>query len=446
MRTLVETVEAIVSGRLSPVDAVEEALAAVAAWQSHTNLASQVWADEARELAASLGDRPVGPLHGVPVMVKDLYDVQGHETTGCCAAFAGNVAQGTSPLVYRLRRAGAIVIGKTSQHELAAGSSNLVSACGPTRNPWDLERVTAGSSGGSAIAVAAGCVPLTLGSDTGGSIRMPAAVCGLTGLKPTHGRLPLHGMMPLCPSMDCPGPMARTALDVAFAFSLLDGERPEGVPGPVAGLRVGMAREGLYAGTMTGDVRAAVAHVEEELTAAGAVVVEASLPRLEDAPDVWTDVGWPELAEAYPDLDLERLLPQTRRSWEYGRDLPEDRRRAARFRRAEIRTTFGRALEDCDVLLLPATPVAAPRADLDEVDVDGTTMAVSKGVLAWFTRPVSLTGLPALSVPAGFSSEGLPVGVQLVGRERDEWTLLRAGAAFQERTGHHLREPALPGT
>lgn len=443
--TLVELVESIVSGRISPVGAVERSLAEIERWQPGTRLASQVWQDEARELAADLGPAPIGPLHGVPVMVKDLYDVQGHETTGCSEAFAGNVAQGTSPLVYRLRRAGAIVVGKTNQHELATGATNQISACGPTGNPWDPARLSGGSSGGSGAAVAAGVVPLALGSDTGGSIRMPASFCGVVGLKPTHGRLPLHGMMPLAPSMDCPGPMTRTVLDAAFAFSLLDGERPVDVPGPVEGLRVGVAREGHFAERMHPDVRGAVGHVAEVLAAAGAVIVEASLPGLEDSPGVWNDVCWPEFASAYPDLDLARVDRRTAGLYEHGRGLAEEARRRARFRRAEIRTTFARAFESADVLLLPATPFAAPRADDEEVDLgDGDPMDVYRGGCAWFTRTISLTGLPALSLPAGFDGRGLPLGVQLVGAERQEWTLLRAGAAFQERTEHHLREPTGP--
>ena len=445
-RTLIEAVEAVATGGLSPVDAVRDALAAIEAWQPHTRLASQVWGEEALDLATALGERPVGPLHGVPVMVKDLYDVQGHETTGCSAAFAGNVARGTSPLVYRLRRAGAIVVGKANQHELAAGATNHVSACGPTRNPWDLERLTGGSSGGSAVAVAAGAAPLALGSDTGGSIRIPASFCGVTGLKPTHGRLPLHGVMPLAPSLDCPGPIARSALDVTLAFALLDGERPDRVPGPVEGLRVATASAGLYAERMDPDVRGAVGHVTETLASAGADAGEVDLSGIEDANDVWDRLAWAEFAAAYPDLDLDRIDPWTRGLYEQGVGRPESERNDARFRRGAIRTAFARALEAADVLVLPATPFAAPRFDDERVDVgDGEPFETYRGACAWFTRAVSLAGLPALSIPAGADGRGLPLGVQLVGRERDEWTLLRAGVAFQDRTAHHLRAPSLPG-
>jgi aspartyl-tRNA(Asn)/glutamyl-tRNA(Gln) amidotransferase subunit A len=444
-RTLIQTVEAIASGRLRPSDAVEEALDAVAEWQPHTRLTSQVWEDEARELAAALGDRPVGPLHGVPVMVKDLYDVQGHPTTGCSRAFEGRMAEGTSPLVYRLRRAGAIVIGKTNQHELAAGGTNHVSACGPTRNPWDPERLTGGSSGGSAAAVACGAVPLALGSDTGGSIRIPASFCGVVALKPTHGRLPLHGMMPLAPTMDSPGPMAPTVLDVTLAFALLDGEAPDAVPGPVEGMRVGVPRSGLYAGPVHPEVRAGLDHTAEVLAASGAEIVDGSVEGIDDAPEVWNHIAWPEFTAAYPDLDLDLIDPRTRRLYELGRDLPEAERNEARFRRAAVRAAFARALEGCDALLLPATGFAAPRADEEQVDVgDRRTMDVYRGGCAWFTRPVNLAGLPALSFVTGFDGRGLPLGAQLVGPERSEWALLRLGAAFERDSGVTGREPALP--
>src|SRR5205823_1854876 len=170
---------------------------------------SQVWASEAMDHAARQAPS-AGGLEGVPIAVKDLYDVAGFETTGCSRIYAGRVAERDAPTIRRVRGAGLIMVGKTNQHELAFGGTNLYSACGRTGNPWDPRRMTGGSSGGSAAAVAAGVVPWALGSDTGGSIRIPASMCGIFGLKPTAGRLSIEGVLPLAPSLDCPGPMAGT--------------------------------------------------------------------------------------------------------------------------------------------------------------------------------------------------------------------------------------------
>ena len=204
---------------------VDAALEGIDAWQERTNAFAQVFADEARADAEL--DRE-GPLAGVPIAVKDLFDVRGHPTTGCCAAIPPEPAERDATLVARLRDAGAIVIGKTNQHELAAGVTNLESACGPTRNPWDPTRISGGSSGGSAVAVATGIVPISLVSDTGGSARIPAAFCGTWGLKPTQGRLPTEGMMPLAPEMDCPGLLAGSLEDLRLGWEVLvaSGDRP----------------------------------------------------------------------------------------------------------------------------------------------------------------------------------------------------------------------------
>src|SRR4249919_938855 len=212
---------------------VEAALEGIDAWQGSTNAFAQVFADEAR-VEADVGSG--GRLAGMPIAVKDLFDVRGYPTPGCCAAIASEPAERDAALVTRLRDEGAIVIGKTNQHELAAGVTNLESACGPTRNPWDPTRISGGSSGGSAVAVATGIVPISLVSDTGGSARIPAAFCGTWGLKPTQGRLPTDGMMPLAPEMDCPGLLAASLEDLRLAWEVVAGKRDPGRPPHTVGV------------------------------------------------------------------------------------------------------------------------------------------------------------------------------------------------------------------
>lgn len=412
---------AVAARAVSPVELVRRALDRLDRWQPVTNAFSQVFAEEALAEARQAEDAVtpgavLGPLHGVPVAVKDLFDVAGHETTGCCAAFAGNVAKGDAEAVRRLRAVGAIVIGKTNQHELAAGATNLISACGPTANPWDPSRITGGSSGGSGAAVATGVVPIALGSDTGGSVRMPASFCGCWGLKPTHG--PTEGMMPLAPSLDCPGPLARTAADLGLAWRVLSGTAP-GRPGEGPPRRVRRAGVvgGWFADRVHPEVRGAVEAMGETLRALGVEVIAVDGEGIEDVLDVWRAVAWSELADSYPGL-LERrdlLSARVASFLEFGAARSPEDREAARRRMAEIRAWFDARLREADLLVTPTTPYPPPRADQDEVEVaPGQAVNVHTGGPAMFTEPVNLAGLPALAVPTGRSGEGLPLSVQLI--------------------------------
>jgi aspartyl-tRNA(Asn)/glutamyl-tRNA(Gln) amidotransferase subunit A len=347
--------------------------------------------------------------------------------------------------VARWRRTGAIVVAKTNQHELAAGGTNVVSACGPTRNPWDTSRMTGGSSGGSAAAVATGSVPLALGSDTGGSIRIPASFCGVSGLKPTTGRVGMGGAMPLATSLDTAGPIAATVEDVAVAFGVLAGQDLKlggGDHDSLRGQRVGLLG-GFFRGLADPEVLQAVDDVAEVLGEAGLDVERVEVKGIDDAADVWSILCWSEFADRYGTLldEPESVLEETRRLLEYGRSVSPDQREGARLRAAEIRASFLEVLRGVEVLLAPTTPHAAPKAVAERVGVAGGFQVVHRGGPAWFTRPISLAGLPALSIPAGFSSEGLPLGVQLIGGPDEEWRLFSVGEAYQSATDHHRRVP-----
>jgi aspartyl-tRNA(Asn)/glutamyl-tRNA(Gln) amidotransferase subunit A len=437
---------AVSSRDVSPVEVAEEALRRAEAWQPAINAFSQLRPDvtltEARRLADAMarGD-DAGPLAGVPIAIKDLFDVQGWETTGCCAAFKGRVAANDSEVVRRLRDAGAIVLGKTNQHELAAGATNVVSACGPTRNPWDLDRITGGSSGGSAAVVAAGITPLAIGSDTGGSIRIPSSFCGCAGLKPTYASVPMEGAMPLSPSLDTGGLMANDVPDLALAFATLSGSAVE--VRPPAG-RVVAVLHGEDARTARDDVLEAVDETARLLADAGARVTSAELSGVDDALVTWDRVAWAEFADAYPELaGSGEVHARTRGILEFG---VKERREleAARSRMREIRSVFVDLLKEADALLLPATPSPAPRLDDRVVDAGGVGLDVRLGAPSVLTRPISLTGLPSLALPAGVSVEGMPLAAQLVGRDGEEAVLLGLGAALQERTDLHHRRPELP--
>src|SRR6266511_4776403 len=212
LETAGEMGQALRAGQVASVELVERAIRRADAWHPCTNAFSQPWMDRAMQEARridSTSPEARAALAGVPVAVKDLFDVAGEETTGCCAAYRGTMAQRDAPVIERIKQAGLVMLGKTNQHELAAGGTNLVSACGRTGNPWDPDRMTGGSSGGSAATVASGIVPWALGSNTGGSIRIPSSMCGIFGLKPTFGQIQTEGVMPLAPSLDCPASIFR---------------------------------------------------------------------------------------------------------------------------------------------------------------------------------------------------------------------------------------------
>ena len=446
MRTAVEMARAVRERAVSPVELVEEALRRAEAWQPVTRAFSQLHADQALDQARRRTEEAVRgndlpPLHGVPVAVKDLFDVAGWETTGCCAAYRGRVAERDAEAVRRLRAAGAVVVGKTNQHELAAGATNLISACGATRNPWDPTRITGGSSGGSAAAVAAGVVPVALGTDTGGSIRIPASMCGVTGLKPTHGRVSLDGVMPLAPSLDTVGPLAATVEDCALVLAALTGEpvieRSEGLTvASLGSLHVAFLQPEVLEATM------AAADVFAQLGAATSAVVGEEC----FAPEVWEEIAWPEMAEHHGSLlDRPELLhARTAEILEQGAAQPDQVTAAARERAGAVREAFLAALSVADVLLAAATPIAAPPAGAEWVEVGSGRLSVRRGAPSLLTRSVNLAGLPAVSVPAGFSSVGVPLGIQLIGRPGDEEAILGAAAAFQGVTGHHVARPELP--
>jgi aspartyl-tRNA(Asn)/glutamyl-tRNA(Gln) amidotransferase subunit A len=441
---------ALRGGEVTSVELVERALRRAEEWQRATNAFSQLWPEESLDAARRVDEGGARALAvaGIPIAVKDLYDVAGHETTSCCAAYEGNVAASDAPTIARIRQAGLVMIGKTNQHELAAGGTNLVSSIGRTGNPWEPARMTGGSSGGSGAAVAAGVVPWALGSDTGGSIRIPSSMCGTFGLKPTTGRLPIDGLLPLAPSMDCPGPLAATATDLRELYGLL-AQPPFGYV-PLSWPRtprVGVPK-GFFADRIHAEVAGAVEAAARILGAAGAEVAEVEGYGIEDARRVWNDVCWPEFAEAHPRLDAERrtLVHPSVVAWlEGGETLSADRRAEASRRRQEIARWFGERLANVNALLIPTTPYPAPWADAERVDLGPAgTVEIDRVGPGWITCSVNLANLPAVNLPVAVSSEGLPIGVSLVGREDAEGTLIRLAREWEEAAGYRPRRPVLP--
>lgn len=429
--------EEIRAGRRDPVDAVERALAAIATTDGA--IGAFVLVDEHRARAEarnrsvrlSRGDEP-GPLHGVPFAVKDVFDVAGQPTKAGSQVPPDPVPTADATAVARMRAAGAVLIGRTRTHEFAWGVTSQHPRLGGTRNPHDLERVPGGSSGGSAAAVAAGMVPLALGTDTACSVRLPAAWCGVVGHKPTHGVVPVTRVVPLAPSIDHVGTLATSIRDAWLAFAVLtDANLP--AKAPFTG------RVGVVSGTgfppPTAVVAEAMARAEAALTVAGAACQPVTIPladrvqeiyRLLQAPQAlgWHTASgrWPRHADAYTEEVRARL--------EFCERVTPSQVTAAHAMLAELGDALDRLLTDVDVLLLPVASSAPPR--VADVHACGTDAATDPGaqVLPW-TLPASLCGLPACSLPVSLDASGLPTAVQLVGRRGDDVGLLDAAATLE---------------
>ena len=436
--------DAIARGDRNSVELVADAITAAEKLQPELNAFTEIYAEEALARARDLDATPAerrGPLHGVPVAVKDLYDVSGHVTSGCSRGYLDSPpALQDAPAVASLLRAGAVVIGKTNMHELAFGATNTISCYGRANNPWDTDRVPGGSSGGSGAAVAARVVGMALGTDSGGSIRIPSSFTGASGLKTTWGMLPLYGMVLMAPSLDTVGPIATDAIDLALTFHVLSGfPLPSGSAPP---FRVGIARDP-YFDAVDPEVAAATEEIARALAARGPALRDVSLPWAEEADDAWLTIALAEFGREHRALmdRSEDLDPTTYVILSAGTAVtPEDERRA-RERTVVARAAFEEAMREIDVLLIAATPFPAPRHDDQTVSVGGTELPVHLGGPSHFTRPISVVTAPAVALPVGYSSEGLPLGVQLVGRRGSEMSLLQAGIAYQVETDWHTRVP-----
>ena len=384
---------------------------------------------------------------GFPVSIKDLYDTRGIRTTAGSRVFAKRVPTEDATAVRKLKKAGARIIGKTNLHEFAYGTTGVNPHYGTPRNPWDKERICGGSSAGSACAVALGMGVGSLGTDTGGSIRIPAALCGIVGLKPTYGRVSLDGVIPLCWSLDHAGPMAQTVEETARLLGVIAEHDPgymDALTGDIQGIRVGIPKTHFYeqvAPAVDVAVRAALKNLEK----LGARTMAVELPYVPGHHDVWQQIGSPE-AYAFHELLLKAHADaygaDVRDRLEAGRALHSVDYVRAQRTRMMMKQECEKLFQSVDVIVTPTVPIAAPRIDdLQKPWGSGTETAAAS--LARFTRYFNLTGLPAISVPCGFTPEGLPVGMQIAGKAFDESTVLRVAHAYEQDAGWFKRHPGM---
>ena len=449
---------------IAPVELIEATLEAIDRCEPELNAFITVFREEslkrAREVEAAIRDgKDLGPLHGIPIALKDIIYVGGTRSTAGSNFFSEESPQFDAALVSKLRNAGAIIIGKTNLHEFAFGVTTENPHFGATANPWDTSRVPGGSSGGSAAAVVAGCCAGALGSDTGGSIRIPAAVCGHVGFKPTFGRISVHGVLALAQSLDTVGPMCRYVHDVALMMNVLASYDPrdvhsancpvpdytEGLDQPIRGRRAGVPKQHFF-DNVDPEVERTVGEAIKALEELGVDIIELDLPSAEAGHEVTLTLLTAEAGQFHQ----ERLAAHRE---DYGVDVRElledglalsaaDYIKAIRVREI-VRREFVEAFEKVDCILSPTAPIPAPLRSTHDLS-GGSESNRIRPRLTRNTRLINLLGLPSISVPCGFaqvensdSQEGLPVGLQITGPWWSEKTLLHIAHAYERATPWH---------
>lgn len=374
-----------------------------------------------------------GPLHGRTISLKDLIDVEGVPTTAASRSRAGHTAHKDAIIVTRLREAGAVIIGKTNLHELALGTTSDDSAFGPVRNPRDPSRSPGGSSGGSAAAVAAGMGWASIGTDTGGSIRIPASACGLVGLKPTFGEIPTVGVVPLSVSLDHVGPLAKTVSDAWAIFDILASSTlPPPLPRSIGSVRLGRL-SGYFQDKLDEDVRARFEEAMIRLSDAGASIVTVDIGRLPDIPTTYVNVALPEAFAYYADAlkrAPDRFSENVRSRLEMGAQISRDDYVQAQAERVRLRTAVDRAMANCDVLVLPTLAIP-PQTVGATTAIVGSVEEPLRPLTLRLTQLFNLTGHPAISLPCGETRAGLPCGLQLVGRRQRTPDLLQVSLSCE---------------
>ena len=454
-----ELVREYSAGTLAPSAVVRACLKLVEDLNPTLHAFITVLADPALR-AAEESDRryragtPLGPLDGVPLAVKDIIYIEGVRCTAGSKILADNVAPYDAPVVAKLKAAGAVLVGTTNLHEFAAGTTSVNPHYGAVRNPWDLSRMAGGSSGGSAAAVAARIVPLALGTDTAGSVRIPAALCGVLGLKPTYGRVSRLGVIPLSTSLDTVGLLSRSAGDAAAALEVIaghdktdlttvDAEAPDLGGQPLRSARVGVVKN-RFQDLVDPSVEESFQSFVTGLRQMGCTVGELEVEGLGDVYDKWLPIRRGEATafhsrwlQSSPELygeDVRKLL-------ELGKDVLAVDYVNAINSRPSFMERFSATMKDIDALVMPCTSVPAPALDQQSVKVNGVEVPVYSA-LNRLTLPFNYLGCPVLSVPSRLAG-GLPVGVQLVGKLFDEGTILRLAAAYEEECGGFPAPPAL---
>jgi aspartyl-tRNA(Asn)/glutamyl-tRNA(Gln) amidotransferase subunit A len=446
---------------ISPLDLVEASLARIERLNTSLYAFLTVLAEDARRQAKAAGreilrGRVRGPLHGIPISLKDNFWTRGIRTAAGSKILADFVPDADSDVAKKLARSGAILLGKTNMHEFAYGITGENPHYGSSRNPWARDRISGGSSGGSAAAVGTGMGFASVGTDTGGSIRIPSALCGIVGLKPTYGLVSTTGVVTLGISFDHVGPIARSVTDACIMLEAIAGKYPAGETRPdhrklrrnrPRRFRIGVPKEFFFE-RLDSEVRCLVEVAAKKFESLDARVEQVSLPRLTGAIDQASQLVVGEINEyhesqGYYPAHAAEYGDDVRGHLEWGHKLLAVDYLRALPKRREIVEDFQAAFEEVDVILAPTSPIPAPRVGEPSVRAPGGSDSIVRAELLRFTRPANQTGFPAISIPCGFTREGLPVGLQLMGPRWGEARLLAIALAYEEATEWHKKHPNL---
>jgi aspartyl-tRNA(Asn)/glutamyl-tRNA(Gln) amidotransferase subunit A len=435
LRTIAEVSELLRKKETSPTELLRECLEQIERLNPSLNAFITVTANSALA-EAQQAEREIligkwrGPLHGIPIGLKDLIDVAGVKTTAASAIFLHKVPTEDAEVVKNLKSAGAVLIGKQNLHEFAYGGSSLISHFGAVRNPVNPEFIAGGSSGGSAAAVASGMCYGAVGTDTAGSIREPAALCGVVGLKPSHNLVSTRGVVPLSPSLDCVGPIARSVEDAAILLDALTGgnsKYQKSLGGGITQFSIGVPRNYFFE-DLDGEIATAVRRAIDNLAGLVREMREINIP-------VDTD----RTLQSYESYDFHREMiacspdlydPETLRRIRSGETITEGTYRAALTELQRERSEIARTFQEIDLLIMPATPIPAPR--LSELMKDHSRLRPMELALLRNTRPVNVWGLPAVSLPCGSTASGLPIGLQIIGPPRGELKVLQTAFGYEQ--------------
>jgi aspartyl-tRNA(Asn)/glutamyl-tRNA(Gln) amidotransferase subunit A len=458
LTSIVETGERLRKREVSPVELTKDCLSRIEKLNPTLNAFITVTGESALTQARTaeaeiLRGHWRGPLHGIPLALKDLIDTAGIRTTAASALFKDRIPEEDAEVVRRLKDAGAVLLGKQNLHEFAYGGSSMISHYGEVHNPWDPARIAGGSSGGSAASTAAGLCYGAIGTDTAGSIREPAALCGVVGLKPTYGRVSGRGVIPLSRSLDHIGPIARTVADVAVMLQAIagyDAKDANSVEMPVGDLaaiqdgstrvKIGVPRKFFYA-DLDAEVASAVEDALGVLRSLGNDLLEIEIyvptDRILQAAESYAYHR--EFISRSPEL----YQPETLRRIRTGEDISAAQVEQAERELKQTRSEIGKVFERVDFLVTPTAPIPAPA--ISDLKSDPNALRPCELVLLRNTRPANVWGLPAISIPCGFTKAGLPIGLQIIGPHWREDRVLQLAYAYEQATDWHKRSPRLAG-
>jgi aspartyl-tRNA(Asn)/glutamyl-tRNA(Gln) amidotransferase subunit A len=457
--TLSNASELVRSRKVSPVELTQACLSRIEQLNSKLNAFITVTADsalaQAREAESDIQrGRWKGPLHGIPIALKDLVDTAGVRTTAASGLFKDRIPTQDAEIVRRLKASGAVLLGKLNMHEFAYGGSSVISYFGAVRNPWDLAYSPGGSSGGSAAAVAAELCYGAIGSDTGGSIRMPAAHCGIVGVKPTYGRVSNRGVIPLAWSLDHIGPMTRTAMDAALMLQVIAGYDPEdtsstdtpvqdyaaGLEAKTSSLRTCIPRVHYYEG-LHPEIQAAIETALSVLGKLTSIQHNFEIPALNDAALLIQKVEAYAYHREYVSKTPGLYQPETLKRIHAGAEISATEYINARRQLDQSRRSISKIFDAVDLVVTPTTPV--PPFAISELLADPDHLRAKEVLTSPNTRPFNLLGLPTVSIPCGFTSRGLPIGMQITGPPGGEAVVLRLANAYEQATEWHKHRPNL---